>query len=305
MKAGDRVFVVEEGENPSTDYFVMPFLREQGVACARHSFADLPPAAQLDGASVVFVRYVPAAWRALVERCRDRVATICFFMDDDLFDWRATANMPLRYQWKIFRYSRRHRQWLRSLGARLLVSTPYLRDKYADWRPRLLPPQPPEPGESPITLFYHGSASHGADLRWLRPVIAEVLARDERLAFEVIGNASVRRLFKGLPRVQVLHPMKWDSYRALIRRPGRNIGLAPLLDNRFNRARSHTKFFDITQAGAVGVYALGDVYGGIIRHEQNGLLLPMDRTSWVEEILRLAGDESLRSRLLEGARGCL
>lgn len=305
MKAGERVFVVEEGENPSTDYFVMPFLREQGIAAARHDFSKLPPVEQLDGATLVFVRYIPAAWRALVERCRDRVAAVYFFMDDDLFDWRAFSNMPLRYQFKILRYSRSRRNWLKSVGAQLLVSTPYLQRKYAQWQPQLLAPQPLQQKPSPLTVFYHGSASHGADLRWLRPVVEEVLARDKNLAFEVIGDQSVNRLFKGLPRVHVLHPMKWGSYQALIRRPGRTIGLAPLLDSGFNRARAHTKFFDITLAGAVGVFAHGDVYGGIVRHEHNGLLVPMDQNTWVEAILRLAQDEALRGRLLEGARACL
>ncbi len=302
-----RCFVVEEGENPSTDYFVLPFLREQGVDAVRCSFSDIPPAEQLDGATLLFVRYLPVNGKALVDQCRDKVAAVYFFMDDDLFDWRAFATMPLRYQLKILRLSWSHRKWLKSVGAQLLVSTPYLQQKYADWQPQLLPPQPlAEREQSPVlTFFYHGSASHGGDLRWLRPVIAEVLERDERLAFEVIGDTSVNRLFKGLPRVHVLHPMKWPTYRALIHRPGRTIGLAPLLDDRFNRARSHTKFFDITAAGAVGIYAQGPVYGGIVEHEKNGLLLPMNRRAWVDGILRLASDEALRDRLLEGARECL
>ncbi|WP_377483543.1 glycosyltransferase family 1 protein [Microbulbifer taiwanensis] len=305
--SGKRCFVVEEGENPSTDYFVMPFLREGNTTPVRRFFSQIPSEEQLDGATLIFVRYIPAKWKTLVESCRDRMAAVYFFMDDDLFDWRAFAAMPLRYQLKLFRLSWSHRKWLQSIDARLLVSTPYLQRKYADWQPQLLPPRPLAERESSpmLTLFYHGSASHGGDLRWLRPVIAEVLERNERLAFEVIGDSAVNKLFKGLPRVQVLHPMKWPSYRALISRPGRSIGLAPLVDSRFNRARSHTKFFDITAAGAVGVYAEGPVYGGIVAHEKNGLLLPMERQAWVDGILRLVADEPLRERLLEGARACL
>lgn len=105
--------------------------------------------------------------------------------------------------------------------------------------------------------------------------------------------------------MNVLHPMKWPAYRALLCRPGRAIGLAPLVDGRFNRARAHTKFFDITQGGAVGIYAQGDVYGGVVEHERNGLLLPMDADAWVAAILRLAEDTALHQRLLQGARACL
>ncbi|TLM79708.1 glycosyltransferase family 1 protein [Microbulbifer harenosus] len=316
--SGGHWIVVEENANPSSDYFVLPFLNAQGLEVERVGFADLPPRERLRGAHVLFVRYIPAAWRRLISACRDALAGVHFFMDDDLLRWSSFARMPLRYQWKLLRLSRRHRHWLRAVNAQLLVSTPYLQQRYNDWQPQLLAPQVPvallpllkredagQSTEEMITLFYHGSASHGADLKWLRPVVERVLAADARLVFEVIGNASVNRLFRGLPRVHVLHPMKWGAYQALLRRPGRCIGLAPLLDSPFNRARAHTKFLDITLAGAVGVYAAGPVYGSVVRHEQNGLLLPMAEDAWVEGILRLAADTQWRQALLSEARLCL
>ncbi|WP_226662939.1 glycosyltransferase family 1 protein [Microbulbifer aggregans] len=311
-------FVVEEGQNPSSDYFVVPYLNASGVSVTRCTFTQLPPPEQLAGADVTFVRYVPANWRRFVDTHRAAIASVNFFMDDDLFSWSSFARMPLRYQWKLLRLSWRRQPWLRGTGAKILVSTPYLQERYSDWQPQLLAPQVPEAltslltrddvvqsVDAPITLFYHGSASHGADLAWLRPVIERVLAADTRLVFEVVGDASVNRLFRGLPRVHVVHPMKWPSYQALIGRPGRSIGLAPLLDSAFNRARSHTKFLDITLAGAAGIYAAGPVYGGMVRHRENGLVLPMDHNAWVEGILQLAADAPLRQHILNGARACL
>lgn len=314
--------MVEEHANPSSDYFVLPFLGAQGLEVERFGFADLPPREQLRGANVLFVRYIPAAWRRLIGACRDALAGVYFFMDDDLFRWSSFARMPLRYQWKLLHLSWRHQRWLRAMDAQLLVSTPYLQQRYAEWQPQLLAPQVPaallpllkrdetgQAAEEAITLFYHGSASHGADLKWLRPVIERVLAADARLVFEVIGNSSVNRLFRGLPRVHVLHPMKWCAYQALLRRSGRNtgcsIGLAPLLDSPFNRARAHTKFLDITLAGAVGIYAAGPIYGSVVRPENNGLLLPMDQDAWVDGILRLAADKQWRQGMLNEARACL
>ena len=317
-QAEERWIVVEENANPSSDYFVLPYLEARGCTIERRQFPDLPAADRLRGAHVLFVRYIPTAWRRLVSDCRNDLAGVHFFMDDDLFRWSSFARMPLRYQWKLLRLSWRHQRWLRAVEARLLVSTPYLKQRYAGWQPELLAPRVPaalvplleregaqDSGAGAITLFYHGSASHGADLEWLRPVIEQVLAADERVVFEVIGNAGVNRLFKGLPRVHVLHPMKWDAYQALLRRPGRTIGLAPLLDSPFNRARAHTKFLDITLAGAAGVYAAGAVYGDVVRHRKNGLLLPMDQAAWVDGILQLAGDVSIRSQMLKEARACL
>ncbi|WP_226702113.1 glycosyltransferase family 1 protein [Microbulbifer elongatus] len=310
--------VVEENANPSSDYFVLPFLHAQGHSVERRGFAELPEPGALRGAQVLFVRYIPNAWRRLITASRYEIAGVHLFMDDDLFSWSSFARMPLRYQWKLLRLSWRHQSWLRAMGAKLLVSTPYLQQRYSEWQPQLLAPQVPAAllplleredvdfsDSAPITVFYHGSASHGADLKWLRSVIERVLAADERIVFEVIGNSSVNRLFKGLPRVQVLHPMKWDSYQSLLRRPGRSIGLAPLLNSPFNRARAHTKFLDITLAGAVGIYAAGPVYGEVVRHRENGLLLPMDQGTWADAILQLAADRSVRKQMLNEARTCL
>ncbi|WP_231758081.1 glycosyltransferase family 1 protein [Microbulbifer elongatus] len=313
-----RWVVVEEGANPSTDYFLRPYLEAQGNSVEYRSLADVPQADQLRDRHLVFVRYMSKGWRRLLAAHPDTPASVHFFVDDDLFNWSSFARMPLRYQWKLLHLSWRHQRWLRAMGINLLVATPYLQQRYAQWHPQLLPPQVPgslapllvrndaAPSDgAPITLFYHGSASHGEDLKWLRPVIEQLLSANGQMVFEVIGNASVNRLFQGLPRVHVLHPMKWNAYQSLLLRPGRTIGLAPLLDLPFNRARAHTKFLDITLAGGVGVYAAGPVYGGIVRHAENGLLLPMEQDVWIERILGLAADKGARARMLSEARSCL
>ncbi|MDP5211233.1 glycosyltransferase family 1 protein [Microbulbifer sp. 2205BS26-8] len=301
-----QYFVVEEGENPSTDYFVLPYLHKNKIQFERVSFGQIPPKEKLKGATILFVRYVPPAWKAVIEKYRSSISAIYLFMDDDLLSWRSFGDMPLRYQAKLLRYSWLNQRWLRSIGAKLLVSTPWLQQKYTEWEPILLKAQPINfEVDEPQTVFYHGSASHYKDLCWLYPIIEESLQRNQNMIFEVIGDKRVNKLFRSLSRVQVLYPMRWPAYRSLIRRPGRHIGLAPLLDTPFNRARSHTKFFDITQAGAVGIYTEGSVYATVVRHEENGLLLPMEPEVWVEAILRLAEDQSLRQRMLEEARQCL
>ncbi|MFS1523009.1 glycosyltransferase family 1 protein [Microbulbifer sp. 2304DJ12-6] len=297
---------MEEGVNPSTDYFVLPYLREKKIQFERISFDQMPSKEKIKGATILFVRYVPSAWKSLVNKCRSSISEIYFFMDDDLLSWRSFGAMSLRYQAKILRYSWLNQRWLRSIDAKLLVSTSFLQRKYTEWNPALLKAQPVQLKTGvQQTVFYHGSASHHKDLLWLYPIIEESLQRNQNLIFEVIGDKSVNKLFHGLSRVHVLYPMKWPAYLSLIRRPGRDIGLAPLLDTPFNSARSHTKFFDITQTGAVGIYAEGPIYATVVRHDENGLLLPMKPEAWVEAILRLADDQSLRQRMLKVARQCL
>ncbi|NOX75779.1 MAG: glycosyltransferase family 4 protein [Gammaproteobacteria bacterium] len=302
MTEGDRVvFLVEEQSNPSTDYFLLPAISARSLNVVRCTFTDLPSAEQLDDALVVFVRYVPPAWARLIATLRPRLRGLVFFMDDDVLDVRASVGMPLRYRFKLARLAARYQKWLRRHDAELWVATLYLQQKYAHWHPRLVLPFPIQNSNDVCRVFYHGSASHGAEIRWLHPVMAEVLRRDERIHFEIIGGEEVYRLFRGLPRVTVVHPMKWPAYQAFLAMPGRHIGLVPLHDLPFNRARSYTKFLDITRCGAAGIYSPGSTSAEMVSHQCEGLVIPLEQKCWIEAIVRLAGDESLRRTLAANA----
>jgi glycosyltransferase involved in cell wall biosynthesis len=104
-----------------------------------------------------------------------------------------------------------------------------------------------------------------------------------------------------MDRICVLPPTDWGGYRRCLQRPGRVVGLAPLLPGPVNAARAPTRFFDITAAGAVGVYADSPVYASLVEHGQNGLLLPMAPELWVEQILTLLDQPKWRQMLHSGA----
>lgn len=291
-----------EQSNPSTDYFVLPAVREAGFSrIERCGFSDLPSPSELTGAAVIFVRYVPGAWARLIEEVRLKLRSLIYFLDDDLLDIRASTGTPLRYRYKLVRLAAWRAGWLRKQRAEIWVSTPYLLEKYAEWLPRLIRPAPLPGFQDVRRLFYHGTASHHSEIRWLRPVIEEALSRDARLAFEIIGGGDVYRLYRNLPRVNVIHPMKWPAYQAFLAMAGRHIGLAPQLDTPFNRARSYTKFFDITRCGAVGIYSRGSASASVVCHEVEGVVAPPDPEAWVQAILRLAKDEPWRQSLLRNA----
>lgn len=301
-----RIVVVQQNANPSTDFFIRPFLAGEGGQVQYHGFAEVPEPADIAGATVVFVRYVPAAWKAFLKR--HRAGRVVFFMDDDLFDWRSFRAMPWRYQRKLVRLAWRHQRWLGEVGAQLWVSSPWLAGKYASWQPQLLAPGNPHCSAAGFTepamktVFYHGSASHRGELAWLVPVVEQVLAARSDVCFELMGERSVRDRFAHLPGVQVVHPMSWLAYKAFIQRPGRSIGLAPLLDTPFNAARAPTKYFDITAAGAVGLYADTPVYQRLLQHDVNGVLLPMHSPAlWAEAIVQLLEQPDKRQRLFSAA----
>ncbi len=296
------LYLVEERPNPSTDYFVLPAVAQSGLRVVRCDFSDLPLAADLEGAAVVFVRYVPSSWIKLVDAVRPMLSALVYFMDDDLLDARVTSGMSWRYRFKLARLATWRSAWLHHQGAELWVSTPYLQQKYAAWHAQLVLPSPITAPSGVCSVFYHGSSSHAAEIRWLRPVIEEALRCEERLAFGIVGGQEVYHLYRGLPRVNVMHPMSWSAYQHLLSMPGRHIGLAPLMDTSFNRARSYTKFFDFTRCEAVGIYSPNGACAGVIKDGVNGMIAELRQDAWIEAILKLAHDETLRQSMLHNAK---
>ncbi len=303
------IYLVQEQANPSTDFFVLPALKRAGyddnMAVIRCGFNDLPGVEALTGAVIIFVRYVPRVWKQRITAARDQIARIIYFMDDDLLQIRASRGMPWRYRFKLARLATLRQRWLKSINAELWVSTVFLLEKYAAWNPVLVVPKPRTKTQPSIRLFYHGSASHLDEIRWLYPIIKALLLGDERLSFEIIGGLEVNRLFRGLPRVTVVHPMKWPAYKTFLAQPGRAIGLAPLLDLPFNQARSYTKFFDITQAGAIGVYARNRIFSEVVEGGHNGVLVEMDPLQWITAIQALVADDPGRKEMHANALGTL
>lgn len=304
-----RTFVVQEVANPSSDYYIVPRAKQGGPVRVFNQ-SERPTEAELAGATVIFVRYVPREWLRFISRNRSAVRRLVYFMDDDLLDPRASRSMPWRYRYKLLRLATIRKSWLRRMGAEVWVSTPYLARKYAEWNPTVIAPIPlaeqvaakRASGSSIVKIFYHGTASHLAEMKWLRPIVEDVLQQVPGVSFEIIGTAVVNRLYRALPRVSVVHPMSWSGYQAFCRGSERHIGLAPLLPSPYNAARSHTKFFDIERCGAAGIYSRVAPFADFVNHGEDGLLVDNDPQAWAEAIVRLANDAGERGRLTEGAR---
>ncbi|WP_428243103.1 glycosyltransferase family 1 protein [Gynuella sp.] len=298
---GDRFFIVEERPNPSTDLYLLPKLFAHGIDPIKTSFDNLPTPKQITGASIILVRYISKKWKTFITQHRALIKDVILFMDDDLFDVAGSHSIPLRYRWKIVRLTASRQGWLRAMDAKLWLSTPHLLNKYADWQPEHVYPRAIARKREVIQVFYHGSASHQREIHWLYEIIKAVLLENPALSFEIIGGQNVYKLYRDLPRTTILHPMPWQTYKTLLCQPGRQIGLAPLMDIPFNHARSYTKFFDITQTGAVGIYAKDSQYAEVIEDHQNGILLDMDKDAWIEAILELAGMPEQREAMHQQA----
>lgn len=297
---GQRWLLLERGANPSSDYYVRPHIADDRQPIeTRDAIQDAPHADDLrPGTRVVVVRYLSSAWAQALHAARGHLAGVAYFMDDDLLDPSTWAGLSREYRQKLARDCAAVHRHIQALADDYWVSTPALRAKYAWLSPRVLPARAlPVATTPPITLFYHGTASHRDEQAWLRPIVAEALRENPPLHFEVVGDHEVNRLYRDLPRVSIVHPMSWPNYRAFCESRRRGIGLAPLLPGPFNAARSPLKFFDIARCGAPGVYSDVEPYRGFVADGRDGVLAPNEPQRWVQAIGELVRDSARREQL--------
>jgi glycosyltransferase involved in cell wall biosynthesis len=96
-----------------------------------------------------------------------------------------------------------------------------------------------------------------------------------------------------------------QDYNTFFRRfasTGFDIGLAPLPDDEFHRAKSDNKFREYAATGIAGVYSDVPVYRECVTPGRTGLLVPVRPNAWFDAVARLVDDGALRSRIAEEAR---
>jgi glycosyltransferase involved in cell wall biosynthesis len=302
------VVVLSPGESPTTDLYLRGRLEVQFGKEVR--YVDSLESSPLDititnDSMFVIVRYAPIKWLHWLKQNQKQLAGVVFLMDDDIPSAFRAFELPLRYAIKTtWRYIR-SRQLLSQICNEIWLSTPELMQRYASSSTHLVEPKyiPPQHlGPKPVVYFYHGTWAHKHEIQWLVAVIKQIQTNIPNAWFEIIGTDQVKQMFRGIPRVRVVHPMTWNDYLAYSSTVSYQVGLAPCFDTDFNRARSHSKFFDITRIGAVGVYSNVTPYKEKIIPGKTGLTCDNEPEQWVAALSLLLKDQILRESLYSEAK---
>jgi hypothetical protein len=305
----ERIALLHQGAGSTIDHFLRGPLEALGARIVEVDSARAPDATSLQDLEgcrlVVVVRYLPRPWLAPVQRLRRGGAEVAFLMDDDLLDPAALGELPRPYRRRLWqRITRLHRR-LPGLVDRLWVTSSTLAEKYAPLGVERLPlhPHPDLLAERPrLQLAYLGTSAHGAEFAWLLPLLEELQRRHAHTHVELFGDHAINRHFRALPRVRILHPMRWPNFLAETGSGRIDILLTPLLASPFNAGRAPVKVIDAARSGAAGLYSDRAPYRGFVRDGIDGLLLDDEHASWLAGIERLIADPEERRRLAAGGR---
>ncbi|MEN9501959.1 MAG: hypothetical protein RI964_1244 [Pseudomonadota bacterium] len=306
----NKAVIVHWGENPTVDYYFKNRTIFNINICI---FLDLtknqnPPS--LDNQTIIIiVRYMDSSIVQWLINHKRHGCGLIFFMDDDLPENMYDTTLPWRYRLRLWNLFGKHLKKIEMLADELWVSTPTLYQLYADIRnirqiqPQALQIESSKHKKSIVTYFYHGSPStHRQDIEWLTEVVRITQNNSESLVFMIVGDKQVRQQFSKQPRTIILHPMQWSTYRDNLSVISHHIGLAPLLNTKFNNTRSPSRFFDFTRLDAVGLYSNSPPYCHFIQDGIDGYLLPNDPSEWSKKIIELANNPQIRLEILNNAK---
>ena len=160
---------------------------------------------------------------------------------------------------------------------------------------------------SKLRIGWTASSSHICDFFMVEDVICDALKKWPTLQFVIAGDVTQFQTSRRIPQTALelhgwtdlsVYPMKLASLEI-------DIGICPLQDNEFNRAKSALKW---SEFGALGIpCVVSDLPSyECVRHDQDGLKARADNvvqsSDWIQQLGRLIEDPALRLRLGTSAR---
>lgn len=168
-----------------------------------------------------------------------------------------------------------------------------------------------------ITIGYPGSTSHNDDLKYVMPALVEILKKNKNVEVELVGSIDQKKkdiAFEGMDTSKELFDrifispgtLAFDNYPLMLSTKTWDIGIAPLINDEFNRNKSHIKWMEYAMykipCVASNVYPYVEPIEGkdTIKHMKTGLIARSKR-EWVKYLQLLIDNENLRKRIGENA----
>lgn len=163
----------------------------------------------------------------------------------------------------------------------LICSTPYLAELYAEFNPHTytvpnaidfdLWGKVQTKRKGGIRIGWAGGASHVDDLETILPAVKNILKEYKDVRFVLVHG--IPESFKNVPGIECYY--KWsriDRYPQTLAGLDFDIGIAPLVDNAFNRGKSNLRFLEYSALGVPTVASKVGHFAETINHGVDGYL---------------------------------
>lgn len=330
---GMRLLVFADAMGPSQEILFIEGLataRARGEVAVRvveeAAFAALDPGSAQAFVSAQFDETVPhlvvvsrlgapGLWGAVKTAAKRRGVRMVAHLDDDLFGLPATLGID---RFRLARNPRRLATLQDTLdeAVTVIATTPALAATLAlrtrtgkiealESGAAATPATRPERSAGRLpTIGYMASASHAADLAMITPALNRLRADNPGLRLVLFGSIAKQSVANGLEGPVERHPpvRGYGAFKARLLDLAFDIGLAPLLENDFNRLKTPVKWAEYAEAGVATVASpIGPYLDPVGRGAAVGAL----PHQWEAGIRRLLEDRGLRTSVVARADALL
>ena len=193
----------------------------------------------------------------------------------------------------------------------MVVSTPYLKEIYSEFNDHiyvvpnaidfeLWGKAQRKRNKGRLTIGWVGGANHNDDLLIIGPAIEYLTAKYPHVEF-VFGHG-MHPNFRGKKGVRWIQEfVRIDKYPKAVAKMGFDIGVAPLVDNAFNRAKSNLRWLEYSALGIPTVASNVGHFKETIEHGKTGLLCE-GAGDFIGHLEMLIKDTAKRKELAKNAK---
>ncbi|MFT4178108.1 MAG: glycosyltransferase [Thermomonas sp.] len=249
---------------------------------------------------VVFTRFGLPSGVAFMRLARNKCVPVVYHIDDDLLDLPDSLGADIMQRNGSLQVKEARRELLSNADL-VYASTAALAERMRTRFPHrdifhgIYASYPGDvdaaSGNAARVIGYMGSRGHAQDLELVVPALCRLMTRMPELRFETFGTIAMPQALAPFgPRV-TSHPVS-KSYGAFLEQLSRlswAVGLAPLVDEPFNRCKAPTKFIEYTAAGIPVVASDVVVYRDVVSESGGGVLVGDDWETAIDGMLESPG----------------
>lgn len=154
--------------------------------------------------------------------------------------------------------------------------------------------------ESATTIGFCGSVTHRPDMSLILPGLRDLLQRHAG-CLRVVSMGCPLPELEDLPGYTYHEPVAATAYAEALSDLRLDIGLAPLHDTAFNRAKSDIKYLEYAATGAMTIASPTEPYKTSVREDRGVLVDANTPEAWAAAMQRWIVDVGARRRLADSA----
>ena len=230
-----------------------------------------------------------------------------YIVDDDFPAIIRDPNLPADYRQRIEDFV--EGPWLKiaESAEEIVVPNHHLQSQYREMgcKTRCLSPfwkvagsqAPKKPSSNRgVKIAWLASRAHQVDLESIRNSLENVFRENREASFTLFAGKHISDWMMAIPRLKNLPPRPWPAYRDWLRRNRFDIVIHPLLETPVNRARSVSKWKEISSTGAAPLISNRSPWKEWLSDEDGSFFLVEDG-NWAATLSHLIQNPSERFRL--------